>query len=365
MTNLLLPIIYLAFISLGLPDSLLGSAWPVMRDDLQVPLSYAGILSMIIAFGTVLSSLQSERLTLALGAGKVTAISVAITAAALFGFAGSSEFWMLCLWAIPYGLGAGSVDAALNNYVALHYRSWHMSWLHCMWGVGAATGPYIMGMALEMGKGWPVGYHTIAVLQVILTIILFASLPLWKSRNRETPASTEEKRTPLSLREIFRIRGAREIMIAFFCYSAVEQTCGLWASSFLNLSKGIPAEQAASFAAMFFIGITAGRAVSGFLSMRMSDQDMIRLGQVLILSGIALLLLPAGDTMALLALILIGLGCAPIYPCIIHSTPAHFGKDKSQAICTAFSLMTPESRWKTRSVRASSWDWMRCASQTT
>jgi len=332
MTNLLLPIIYLAFISLGLPDSLLGSAWPVMRDDLQVPLSYAGILSMIIAFGTVLSSLQSERLTLALGAGKVTAISVAITAAALFGFAGSSEFWMLCLWAIPYGLGAGSVDAALNNYVALHYRSWHMSWLHCMWGVGAATGPYIMGMALEMGKGWPVGYHTIAVLQVILTIILFASLPLWKSRNRETPASTEEKRTPLSLREIFRIRGAREIMIAFFCYSAVEQTCGLWASSFLNLSKGIPAEQAASFAAMFFIGITAGRAVSGFLSMRMSDQDMIRLGQVLILSGIALLLLPAGDTMALLALILIGLGCAPIYPCIIHSTPAHFGKDKSQAI---------------------------------
>lgn len=332
MVHLLLAIIYIAFISLGLPDSLLGAAWPVMHEDLGAPLSYAGIISMIIAFGTVVSSLQSDRLTLWLGTGKVTAISVAMTATALFGFSASSEFWMLCLWAIPYGLGAGGVDAALNNYVALHCRSWHMSWLHCMWGVGAATGPYIMGMALEMGKGWPAGYHIIAVMQVVLTIILFASLPLWKERKNEVQADSGHKRKPLSLREIFQIPGAREILVAFFCYSAVEQTCGLWASSFLNLSKGISAEQAASFGAMFFIGITVGRAINGFLAMRMHDESMIRMGQVLILLGIVTVMLPASETFALAGLILIGLGCAPIYPCIIHSTPAHFGRDKSQAI---------------------------------
>ena len=332
MVHLLLAIIYIAFISLGLPDSLLGAAWPVMHEDLGAPLSYAGIISMIIAFGTVVSSLQSDRLTLWLGTGKVTAISVAMTATALLGFSASSEFWMLCLWAIPYGLGAGGVDAALNNYVALHCRSWHMSWLHCMWGVGAATGPYIMGMALEMGKGWPAGYHIIAVMQVVLTIILFASLPLWKERKDEVQADSGHKRKLLSLREIFRIPGAREILVAFFCYSAVEQTCGLWASSFLNLSKGISAEQAASFGAMFFIGITVGRAINGFLAMRMHDESMIRMGQVLILLGIVTVMLPAGDAVALAGLILIGLGCAPIYPCIIHSTPTHFGKDKSQAI---------------------------------
>lgn len=332
MVHLLLAIIYIAFISLGLPDSLLGAAWPVMHEDLGAPLSYAGIISMIIAFGTVVSSLQSDRLTLWLGTGKVTAISVAMTAAALLGFSASSEFWMLCLWAIPYGLGAGGVDAALNNYVALHYRSWHMSWLHCMWGVGAATGPYIMGMALEMGTGWPAGYHIIAVMQVVLTIILFASLPLWKERKDEVQTDSGHKRKPLSLREIFWIPGAREILVAFFCYSAVEQTCGLWASSFLNLSKGISAEQAASFGAMFFIGITVGRAINGFFAMRMHDESMIRMGQVLILLGIVTVMLPAGDAVALTGLILIGLGCAPIYPCIIHSTPTHFGKDKSQAI---------------------------------
>lgn len=332
MVHLLLAIIYIAFISLGLPDSLLGAAWPVMHEDLGAPLSYAGIISMIIAFGTVVSSLQSDRLTLWLGTGKVTAISVAMTATALFGFSASSEFWMLCLWAIPYGLGAGGVDAALNNYVALHCRSWHMSWLHCMWGVGAATGPYIMGMALEMGKGWPAGYHIIAVMQVVLTIILFASLPLWKERKDEVQADSGHKRKPLSLREIFWIPGAREILVAFFCYSAVEQTCGLWASSFLNLSKGISAEQAASFGAMFFIGITVGRAINGFFAMRMHDESMIRMGQVLILLGIVTVMLPASETFALAGLILIGLGCAPIYPCIIHSTPTHFGKEKSQAI---------------------------------
>ncbi len=187
MVHLLLAVIYLSFISLGLPDSLLGSAWPSMYGELGVPVSYAGAISMIIAVGTVVSSLQSDRLTRKLGAGRVTAISVAMTAAALFGFSVSHSFWLLCLWAVPYGLGAGSVDAALNNYVALHYASRHMSWLHCMWGLGATIGPYVMGIALTGGAGWNMGYRYISLLQIGLTVLLFASLPLW--RTRETAAS--------------------------------------------------------------------------------------------------------------------------------------------------------------------------------
>ncbi len=185
MIHLLLAVIYLSFISLGLPDSLLGSAWPAMYSEFGVPVSYAGIISMIIAAGTILSSLQSDRLTRKLGTGKVTAISVAMTAVALFGFSFSNSFWILCFWAIPYGLGAGSVDASLNNYVALNYASRHMSWLHCMWGVGASLGPYIMGYAMTGGQGWNPGYGYIAVLQIVLTIILIFSLPLWKNRAEE------------------------------------------------------------------------------------------------------------------------------------------------------------------------------------
>ena len=333
MTHILLAIIYLAFISLGLPDSLLGAAWPSIYPEFSVPMSYAGIVSMIIAFGTVVSSLQSDRLTRKLGTGKVTAISVAMTAAALLGFSFSHSFPLLCLWAIPYGLGAGSVDASLNNYVALHYESRHMSWLHCMWGIGAATGPYIMGYTLTHGMGWNGGYRIIGFLQIALTAVLFLSLPLWKERARAGEADSKAvSGKPLSLKEIFRISGAKEIMICFFCYCAVEQTTGLWASSYLNVFKGVSAETAARYASLFFIGITVGRAISGFLTMKLKDEQMVRLGQVIIAIGIVLMLLPLNDTLSLAALILIGLGCAPIYPCLIHSTPAHFGADKSQAI---------------------------------
>lgn len=335
MLQFLLAIIYLAFISLGLPDSLLGSAWPMMYTQFRVPLSYAGIISMIIALGTVISSLQSDRLTLKLGTGKVTAISVAMTALALFGFSTSNSFWALCLWAIPYGLGAGSVDASLNNYVALHYESRHMSWLHCMWGVGAATGPYIMGYALSGGQGWNMGYRYIAILQVILTGILFASLPLWKERKQMLDESTGEKRKPLSVKDILKIRGAKEVLICFFCYCAIEQTSGLWASSYMHLYKGVSKDKAASYAAMFFVGITVGRAASGFITMKLKDAQMVRLGQVLILVGVLVMFIPGNAEITLFGLILIGLGCAPIYPCIIHSTPAHFGEDKSQAIIGA------------------------------
>ncbi len=333
MVHLLLAIIYLSFISLGLPDALLGAAWPSMYPQFDVPVSYAGIISMIIALGTVVSSLQSDRLTKKLGTGKVTALSVLMTAMALFGFATSHSFGMLCLWAIPYGLGAGSVDASLNNYVALHYESRHMSWLHCMWGIGASAGPYIMGYALTAGWGWNSGYHIIAVLQIVLTAILLCSLPLWKQRPAEVLQDGKVQNVKaLSIREVLQLAGAREILVCFFCYCALEQTTGLWASSYLTLHKGVSADTAASFASMFYLGITVGRALSGFLTMKLNDVQMIRLGEVIIGIGVLVMLLPFGQSLSLTGLILIGLGCAPVYPCVIHSTPAHFGADKSQAI---------------------------------
>lgn len=337
MFQLLLAIIYLAFISLGLPDSLLGAAWPSMYPEFQVPVSYAGIISMVIALGTVISSLMSDRLTKRLGAGLVTAISVAMTALALFGFSFSHSFWVLILWSIPYGLGAGSVDAALNNYVALHYKSRHMSWLHCMWGVGASIGPYIMGYALSNKQGWSMGYRYISIFQIGLTAILIISLPLWKQFHKKEhvgqSASGSGNTLPvLTLKQIFQIPGAREILFAFFCYSAVEQTSSLWASSYLVLHLGYSSEKAAGFASLFFIGITVGRGISGFITFKLNDSQMIHLGEGIILLGVLAMLLPLGKTVALAGLILIGLGCAPIYPSIIHSTPAHFGADKSQAI---------------------------------
>lgn len=333
MIHLLLAVIYLSFISLGLPDALLGSAWPSMYMEFDVPLSYAGIIAMVISAGTVISSLQSDRLTRRFGTGMVTAVSVAMTALALFGFSITRSFPLLCLWAVPYGLGAGSVDASLNNYVALHYASRHMSWLHCMWGIGASVGPYIMGYALTGGQGWHMGYRYIAFLQIVLTIILFFSLPLWKKRS-STASETEDGKgeKALTLKQIIAIPGAKAILITFFCYCALEQTAGLWASSYLALFRGYTAEAAAEYAALFYIGITGGRALSGFLTLKLSDVQMIRLGAAIILLGIITLLIPLGGIAAPVGLVLIGLGCAPVYPCIIHSTPAHFGADKSQAV---------------------------------
>ena len=333
MFHLLLAIIYMAFISLGLPDSLLGSAWPTMYGEMNVPISYAGIISMIIAIGTVISSLLSDRITKKLGTGKVTAISVAMTAIALFGFSISHSFGMLCLWAIPYGLGAGSVDASLNNYVALHYASRHMSWLHCMWGVGASIGPYIMEYALSGGQSWNMGYRYIALIQMFLTTILILSLPLWKN-NKDLISGSDSMTSakPLTLWEIIRIKGAKEVMIAFFCYCALEQTAGLWASSYLVIKDGLDIEQAAKYASLFYIGITVGRGISGFLTIKLDDRKMIRLGEFIIAIGVVIMFIPLGSKASMIGLILIGLGCAPIYPCTIHSTPARFGEDRSQAL---------------------------------
>lgn len=360
MYSLLLVVIYLAFISLGLPDSLLGSAWPTMGAGLQVPMSYAGIVSMIISAGTVVSGLMSDRLTRRFGAGLVTAVSVLLTAAALFGFSVSGSFWLLCVFAVPYGLGAGAVDAALNNYVALHYASRHMSWLHCFWGIGTMISPYIMGACLTRGLGWHSGYRIVSFLQIGLTVILFFSLPLWKKRtsaagkgagntdkgagsegaeNTDKGAGSEEAGNAgdcgraLTLREAVRIRGVKLVLIVFFSYCAMETTAGLWASSYLVTWRHISPETAARFASLFYIGITFGRFVSGFFADRLGDRRLIRLGSIVILFGIAMVALPLGtDVMALAGLVVIGLGCAPVYPAVIHATPANFGKEHSQAI---------------------------------
>ena len=333
MFHLLLGIIYLAFVSLGLPDSLLGAAWPSIYPEFSVPVSYMGGISMIIAAGTIVSSLQSSRLTARFGTGRVTAFSVLLTAAALFGFSISRSYLELCLWAVPYGLGAGCVDASLNNYVALHYASRHMSWLHCMWGIGASVGPYIMGAALTRGAGWQMGYRIISGMQVVLSVIIVLSLPLWKAKT--IADAGEQEAAPakaLTLKQIFRIPGVKEVLVTFFCYCSLEQTTSLWASSYLVLNRGISPETAASFASLFFLGITAGRALCGFLTLKLNDAQMVRMGIGLIAMGVVLLLLPLGETAALAGLLLVGFGCAPIYPSLIHGTPGRFGAENSQAI---------------------------------
>lgn len=327
---LLLSLIYLAFISLGLPDSLLGAAWPTMQEFYQVPISYMGIISMTISGGTICSSLLSERLTNRFGTKYVTVCSVFLTAAALFGFSLSGSFWHLLVWAVPYGLGAGAIDAALNNYVAIHYSSRHISWLHCFWGVGTIISPYIMSAAL-LRSSWENGYRTVAMVQFAIAVILLATLSVWKVN--QSGEDDKKDNVLLGIGGAMKIRGVPLLLAGFFCYCAAESTTMLWASSYLTQARDITKESAAAFASLFFIGITAGRFAAGFISEKLGDRNMIRLGTGIILSGIFCVSLPLETDLAALAgLVLIGLGCAPVYPCIIHSTPSLFGSGNSQAI---------------------------------
>lgn len=332
MYSLLLAIIYISFISLGLPDSLLGSAWPIMSKDFSASLSMAGIISMIISAGTIISSLLSDRINRKLGTGPVTAISVLLTATALLGFSLGNSFLALCIIALPYGLGAGAVDAALNNYVALNYTSRHMSWLHCFWGVGATLGPYIMGWAIGANLGWRTGYRTVSLIQFTLTAILFLTLFLWKKR-KSNKGNEEIYEAPIGLKDSVKIPGVKAILLAFFCYCAFESLSGLWASSYLVRHKGVSPETAAFFASMFYMGITAGRFVSGFVCNRIGDKNMIRIGSAIMGVGIILIALPIkAVSLALIGLVVSGLGAAPVYPSIIHSTPENFGAENSHAI---------------------------------
>ena len=328
----LLAITYLAFIRLGLPDTMLGSAWPEMHLQLAVPVSYAGIISMLIATGTVIASLTSDLLTRRLGTGRVTALSVALTAAALLGCSLAPSFWVLCLIALPYGLGAGAVDVALNNYVAIHFHARHMSWLHCFWGIGATLGPYIMGACLTGGWGWHGGYRTVGLIQLALTACLFLTLPLWRgARTQVNGASVEQTPSPGAL-ALLRLPGVKADLLALFAYQGLEQTIGLWAASFMVMARGISAQQAATWAALFYLGMTLGRLLSGFLTLRFTDQAMVRLGQGVTALGILLTVLPLGHLTLCAGLLCLGLGCAPIYPSLLHETPSNFGIALSQAV---------------------------------
>lgn len=328
MYSFLLALIYLAFISLGLPDSLLGAGWPVMHTELGVSVSFMGIISMVISGGTIVSSLLSDKLTHKFGTRAVTVTSVLLTVAALFGFSFSGSFSMLIIFAVPYGLGAGAIDAALNNYVALHYKAKHMSWLHCFWGVGAIISPFIMSFALK-NLNWNSGYRIVGFIQLAIALLLLVTLPVWKINKTESTADTKR----VGLTAALKIKGVPFLLIGFFAYCAAEATAMYWASTYFTEVKGISGDRAASFAALFYIGITLGRFASGFITERLGDRRMILLGTGILACGIMILLIPVQSYMtAFAAFLVIGFGCAPIYPCIIHSTPANFGAENSGAI---------------------------------
>lgn len=330
MSTLLLVLIYIAFISLGLPDAILGSAWPILHEELDVSVSWAGFLTIIVSGGTILSSFFSAKVIKRFGTGKVTAVSVAMTAAGLLGYCFSGGFIWLCLFAVPLGLGAGAVDSALNNFVALHYEATHMNWLHCFWGIGATAGPLFMSFFLQTKRGWRAGYGTIALMQCALVAVLVISLPVWKKFEKKAK-ETEAVQADAGLAALLRMPGAKAALLSFFCYCAVEASAGLWSSTFLVRERNMAAETAAGWVSLFYFGVTAGRALAGFLAMKFRNKQMIRLGETLCLVGAVLLALP-GSGFAFCGLVLLGLGCAPIYPAMLHDTPNRFGKDMSQGI---------------------------------
>lgn len=324
----LLMMIYLSFISLGLPDSMLGSAWPAMNVSLNAPLWGAGLVQMLISFCTIISSLNSAKLIRRFGTGKLTAISVATTALALLGFSLAKNYAFLLLMAVPLGLGAGAVDAGLNNYVALHCEAKHMSWLHCFWGVGTIIGPMILSAVLRVGGSWATGYRAVGLIQCAVSALLFATLGMWKHGNIQ---QEEHGAKALSVWEVLSLPGAKAGMVTFLCYCAVESTLGLWGATYISQVRGVDEATAASFGAMFYIGITVGRAISGFMAMKLLPKQMVRVGQTLLALGCIFMMIPAGSTLSGIGLVVCGLGCAPIYPNIIQDTPVNYGTENSQA----------------------------------
>lgn len=330
MTILLLALIYLLFISLGLPDTLLGASWPLMYKEFDVPLSYGGVVSFVIAAGTILSSLFSDFLIRKFKTKWVCSLSVFLIIVGLFGFSFASEFWMIIVFSIPLGLGAGAIDAALNNYVAIHYETRHMSWLHSMWGIGASVGPYIMGLALSQTNDFRNGYQVIGIIQVVILAISLIGLPLWNKSFKEEETQAEQAKLPIT--GVLKIKGVIVLMITFFAYISLEQMTMLWASSYLIINNGVSSEVGASLASLFVIGITIGRIINGFVSYKLNDTKIIRISIGIILLGIVLLFIPNSNITTFIGLALVGLGCAPIYPCIMHTIPIRFGTNNSQSI---------------------------------
>ncbi|MBO4414252.1 MAG: MFS transporter, partial [Clostridia bacterium] len=334
MSLILTIVIYVAFVSLGLPDSLLGSAWPVMHLELGAAVSVAGAVSMITSVCTIVSSLFSVRAVKKLGSSLLIALSVVMTSAAMVCFSLATAAWQLFLFAIPYGLGAGAIDSCLNNYVALHLSSRHMSWLHCCWGIGATLSPYIMGFCLGSEAGWRGGYRLVAVLQGVIAVAMFASVPLWiKSEKLAARGEPDGGQIVLSIPKIFRIKGVTVFFLGFLCYCALETLPMVWAGTYFSMTHGIDSESAAFFASMFYIGLTASRMLSGFVSEKIGDRRLIRSGILTAISGTVLIALPVGSHVpAVIGFIVAGFGCGPVYPSIIHSTPSNFGREYSGSI---------------------------------
>jgi fucose permease len=328
MATLLLVIIYIAFIGLGLPDPLLGSAWPAVHTDLGVPIELAGYVSIVVTLGTVASSLLSERIIKRFGTGKTAAFSVFLTAAALMGMGFVQHFWVVLALTVPLGLGGGTIDAALNNFVALHYKASHMNWLHCFWGVGATAGPIIMSLYLT-GNDWHGAYRTVSFALIGIAAVILFSLPLWRRVGGQE--AVIEKRAVIPRRKLIRRPGAVFACLAFFTYCAAEYTTGLWASTYFVNVKGIAPDIAASWASMYYLGITAGRFLSGFAALKLKSRTLVRIGQAAIIAGV-LVLLPFNGVVQVAGLLLIGLGCAPIFPSLLDQTPEFFGAEYSQGM---------------------------------
>jgi fucose permease len=328
MATLFLALIYAAFISLGLPDSLLGVCWPVMQPELRVPYSFAGIISTTICGGTILSSFFSGPIVRRFGTANVTRVSVAMTAAALFGFFLSPSFGWLLLASVPLGLGAGAVDSVLNHFVAAHYQAHHMNWLHCSWGIGAMSGPLIVSGLVGEGGGWRSGYLAVGVIQGCLVALLFTSGPLWRWAEKELPSAHPDSATrSAGLLSVLKLRGAWPVLLAFLLYCGAESTMGLWGASFLVRSRGLDVSTAAFWVSVFYGSLTAGRFLSGFAAMKMTNPRLIRTGLLTILSGAGLMFLPLPAACSPIGFVLVGLGCAPVYPAMLHETPRRFGAD--------------------------------------
>ena len=327
-TASLLVIIYLSFISLGLPDSLLGSAWPTMVEDLSAPLWGAGPISMTVSLCTIISSVNCARLIRRFGTGRLTALSGLLTAAALLGMSFVPHYAFLLVLAVPLGLGAGAVDAAINNYVALHCSATHMNWLHCFWGVGTVISPYVMSAALNHGMKWTAGYRGVSMMQFALGIVLLMTLHLWGG---EKAKEEERSAKVLSVRQVLALPSAKQGLFGFTCYCSVEATFMLWSATYLVMARGLDAATAASMGGLFFVGMTIGRGVSGFIAMKLSPKQMVRMGQGMMVLGSLLLFVP-GQRVAIFGLLFMGLGCAPVYPNIVQDTPRNYGAENSQAV---------------------------------
>ena len=331
MATLLLIIIYTAFIGLGLPDSLFGTAWPAIYNELSLPLSLGSAVTIIITSGTIVSSLVSSRVIARFGTGKVTAVSTAMTATALLGFSLSGSFLPLCFLAIPLGLGAGAIDTGLNNYVALHYSSSQMSLLHCFYGIGITISPYLMSRLLSTDAGWRGGYRGAFFIQLGIALLLFFTLPLWKKIAGEE-AREEENIKVLSIRELVKIPGVVNMWVLFLTSCAIESTTNGWGSTFLVEFKGMAVDQAAKTMIFYFVGFTAGRLLSGILATKLSCWKIIRIGMVVLGIALVLLLLPLPAFMTIIALFLIGMGNSPMFPNFMYLTPENFGADISQSV---------------------------------